>query len=112
MPHLFQCVLKLVQLFCPPSPAPPLGIEDAIIQLTSQMSRLQQQVDEKRQRLSSIQFQLQGQALDQTHLQPGAIAYNSSPTTSPRASRGDDPLPDFGNLSLEGADWFQEGIPR
>ena len=88
------------------------GFEDAITQLTKQTSLLQQQLEEKRRQLSMTQFQIQDQTLqDPNFLYPaGVVSYSTSPVVSPR--RISDTLPDFSNLSLEDAEWFQEGIPR
>ena len=102
------------------------GIEDAVVQLTSQLSHVQQQLDDKNRRHHTVLSQLQSQALhnhsnpqpstqaalpsfpDQSFLQPEA------PPSYPGGVGGynSNPLPDFSNMSLEDAEWFHEGIPR
>lgn len=86
-----------------------VGIEDAMMQLTMQMSRTQQQLDERKRQHATLQFQIQDLTLQEQ--QPTAAAYtNPPPYLGP--SNGSAPLPDFSTLSLEEADWFHEGIPR
>lgn len=82
------------------------SIEEAVVQLTVQMSTHQQQIDEKQQQLLVLQQQLQpvSMATGSTQLPPPYSA------VSPQFD--DNPLPDFASISLEDAEWFQEGIPR
>lgn len=85
------------------------------MQLTVQMSKAQQQLEEKRRLHSNLQFQIQGLALqEQSH----ALSYSPQPPPSyyqqlaPPTYPGSNVLPDFSSLSLEDAEWFHEGIPR
>ena len=59
--------------------------EDAILELTVQLSTYQQQLDEKKRRLYALQ---------QT------------------AAQVRPPPPDIDSVSLEDAEWFQAGLPR
>lgn len=82
-----------------------VGIEDAIVQLTVQMSRSQQQLEEKKRQHSILQFEMQDLTLqDQSHHYPAPPSYPGNGQN--------DILPDFSSMSLEDADWFHEGIPR
>ena len=86
------------------------GFQDAVLQLTGQLSIQQLKLDEKNQRLSLVMQRLQEMASSESrHIQPPA--YPGTP--SGFSGRGaDDPLPDFDSISLEDAEWFQAGLPR
>ena len=85
------------------------SIEEAVMQLTVQMSTHQQQLDEKQRQLLVLQQQLQNvsMATGSTQLPP---PYSALAPVSPQFNVN--PLPDFASISLEDAEWFQEGIPR
>ena len=86
------------------------SFQDAVLELTGQLSIQQLKLDEKRQRLSFVHARLQEMVMsDSRHMQPPA--YPGTPSGfSGRVA--DDPLPDFDSLSLEDAEWFQAGLPR
>ena len=87
---------------------------DAVVQLTEQLSIQQLKLDEKRQRLSLVHERLQQLAVSSPSggFQPPAYPGTPSGFSSNRLSASDDLLPDFENLSLEDAEWFQAGLPR
>ena len=86
------------------------GFQDAVLQLTGQLSIKQLKLDEKKQRLSLVMQRLQELAgCDSRHVQPPAYPETLAGFSGMGA---DDPLPDFESLSLEDAEWFQAGLPR
>ena len=97
------------------------AIEDAVAQLTTQLSSNQNKLDEKRRRLHEIQQLIDASLASSStggssHLQPpvGVMPYAGTPVgfSGSGARRNNDFLPDFAALSLEDVDWFQEGLPR
>ncbi len=78
------------------------GVEDAVFQLTVQLSTIHQQVELKSRRLAVVRQEIQ--AMEQAP-PPSYQGLYPALTSSP-------PTPDFNGISLEDAEWFQEGLPR
>ena len=72
------------------------GDEEAILELTVQLSVQQQALDEKGRRLFTLQEEMM-----ESRVNGGS---------SPRVSGSS--LPDIDSISLEDAEWFQAGLPR
>lgn len=77
------------------------GVEDAMLQLTLQLSTVHQQVELKSRRLEVV-----NQEIGATAMPPPPSYEGLYPTLL--AS----PPPDITAISLEDAEWFQEGLPR
>ncbi len=77
------------------------GVEDAVLQLTVQLSTIHQQVELKARRLAVVQQEIQATELA---LPPSYEGLYPTLLASPP--------PDVTTISLEDADWFQEGLPR
>ncbi len=76
------------------------GVEDAVLQLTVQLSTIHQQVELKTRRLAVVQQEIRA-----TQATSSLPSYEGLYPTIP-------PTVDFAGISLEDADWFQEGLPR
>lgn len=106
------------------------SIEEAVMQLTVQLSAIQQQIEERRQRLAFVQQEIHvsggmgHQAVGGMSSQPfggmGPQAVGgmtspgimSPPGVNPPSYEGLYPNLDVAGISLEDAEWFQEGLPR
>ncbi len=75
------------------------GVEDAVIQLTVQLSTIHQQVELKTRRLAVVQQEIQA-----TEAATSLPSYEGLYPTIPTV--------ELAGISLEDADWFQEGLPR
>lgn len=75
------------------------GVEDAVVQLTVQLSTIHQQVELKTRRLAVVQQEIQA-----TEAATSLPSYEGLYPTIPTV--------ELAGISLEDADWFQEGLPR
>lgn len=75
------------------------GVEDAVLQLAVQLSTLQQQLELKSRRLMIVRQELQ-------------ILPAESPPPSYEGLYPTMLTEDVSSISLEDAEWFQEGLPR
>ena len=94
------------------------GVEDAVLQLTVQMSTVQQQIEDKSRRLAVVQQEIHATGGPQAVGGPQAMGGQVSPgfvrsgSMSPPSYEGLYPNLDVASISLEDAEWFQEGLPR